>query len=426
MTLFGGVLQARNSIENPALPLTSTALLDFLGIEPTHAGVDINEVKVFGLPGVWRAAQVTCGVPASLPFRPYKQQGQERVPATSRTSQVLMDPHPDMTPMELWETVKLHRKFWGNAYIRKLKGSRPDNPAVGGPGIVSELWPIHPSRVKCGRETDSGFGRKVYSIDGGREEYVGDDVIMHIPGMGYDGICGVSPVRAMRQSFGLTKAAEEFGSRFFGSGALASGLLQTEQRLTEKQANALHRRWKAKRSGMGGAHDTIVLDRGAKFEKLTIPNDDAQFLETRMFQLGEICRAFGLPPFLMFLTEKSTSWGTGLEQQLLGWVTIDLRRDLTGFEQRVTKGLELQQVDEYTRFSLEGLLRGDSKARAEFYKAMWELGVFSTNEIRALEDRGPVEGGDVRYRPLNFGLLGEFDSPATSDISNPEEAPADA
>jgi len=412
VTFLGSVLDARmmaNPLENPQLPLTSTALLDFLGIEKSWSGKHVNEVSAMGLSGVWRAVQVSAGVEAALPFHAFKQVNDQRVPASSITSGVLDDPHPDMTAFELWNTVKVHRKLWGNAYLRKLRSS---------PGFpVDELWPIHPSRMKVGRESETG--RKVYSIDGGREEYVGDDVILHIPGMGFDGICGVSPVRAARQSLGLAMAAEEYGAKLFGSGSLATGILQTEQRLTQDQADALAQRWKAKRSGLGSAHETIILDRGAKFEQLTIPPEDAQFLESRMFQISEICRWFSMPPFLMFQTEKSTSWGTGLEQQLLGWVTIDLTRDLVAFEQRITKGLGLKTFGEYAKYSLEGLLRGDSSARGAFYKTLWEMGVFSTNEIRALEDRGPVEGGDVRYRPLNMGQLGEF-----TTTSAPAEPPA--
>lgn len=423
MTLFGSLLSPRNaSVENPELPLTSTALLDFLGVEKSSAsGKQVTEVTALGMSAVWRAVQVTCNVPAALPFGAYREKGDARVPATGHGAALLDDPHPDMTPFEFWQTVYVHRRLWGNAYVRKLR-----NPL----GRIKELWPIHPGRVKVGRESEGG--RKVYSIDGGREVYVGDDQILHLPGLGYDGICGVSPIRAARESIGLALAAEEFGAKLFGSGSLASGILQTEQRLTQKQADAIKNRWKARNTGMASAHDTIVLDRGATFKQLTIPPEDAQFLESRRFQITEVCRWFGLPPFLMFETEKSTSWGTGLEQQALGWVKIDLLPELTAVEQRVTKHV-LKPAADYAHYNVEGLLRGDSKARAEFYRTLWNLGALSTNEIRAYEEKGPVEGGDVRYRPLNMGELGTTDSsgsgptnPAADPVTDPDKEKADA
>jgi len=409
VTLLGGLLGARNqSIESPEVPLTSSTLLDFLGIASSSAsGKRVDEVTALGMSAVWRAVQVTCNVPAALPFHAYRQQGEAAVPATGWGAQLLDDPHPDLTPFELYQTMYVHRRLWGNAYFRKLK-----NPL----GRVQELWPIHPGRMRVGRESENG--RKVYSIDGGREVHVGDENILHLPGLGYDGICGVSPIRAARESIGLALAAEEYGAKLFGSGSLASGILQTEQRLTQKQADALKARWKAKNTGLASAHDTIVLDRGAEFKQLTIPPQDAQFLESRRFQITEVCRWFGIPPFLMFETEKSTSWGTGLEQQALGWVKIDLLPELTAVEQRFTKHV-LKPAAVYAHYGVEGLLRGDSAARAAFYKAMWEIGAFSTNEIRAYEEKPPVEGGDVRYRPLNMGQLGTTDTGTSATSAEP-------
>jgi HK97 family phage portal protein len=421
VTLFGGVVaarpeQPRASIENPQLPLTSETLLDFLGVEKSFSGKSVTEVTALGMAAVWRAMQVSCNVPAALPLHAYRQDtGGARIPAGGHSERLLEDPHPDMTRFEFWQTVYIHRRLWGNAYVRKLR-----NPL----GQIMEMWPIHPGRVQVGRESENG--RKVYSIDGGREIH-SDASILHLPGMGYDGVCGVSPIRAARQSIGLGLAAEEFGARLFGSGSLATGVLQTEQRLTQKQADGLKDRWKARNSGLSSAHDTIVLDRGAEFHQLTIPPQDAQFLESRRFQVTEVCRWFGIPPFLMFETEKSTSWGTGLEQQALGWVKFDLGPDLTAVEQRVTKHV-LKPTPVYARYAIEGLLRGDSKARAEFYRALWNLGALSTNEIRAYEEQAPVEGGDVRYRPLNMGELGTTDSagngpvnPAADPVTDPTE-----
>lgn len=396
MTFFGSLLDLRDvhaaTLENPAVPLTDTSLLEVFGDRPTYTGRSVNEMTALGSAAVWRAVQISCNVPASLPFHAFRQVGEQRVPVYGQTAKLVDDPHPDMTPFEFWQTVLFHRKLWGNAYVRKLRNQV---------GQVVELWPIHPYRVKVGRESEAG--RKVYSIDGGKES-LSDYEVLHIPGIGYDGICGVSPIRAAQQSIGLGLAAEEYGARLFGSGSLATGVLQTEQRLTQTQADALANRWKAKQQGLASAHGTVVLDKGARFHQLTIPPVDAQFLESRRFQVVEICRWMGIPPFLMFDTEKSTSWGTGLEQQALGWVKFDLYPDLVSIEQRFTKHV-LRPTPVFGKFAIEGLLRGDSAARAAFYTALWNIGGINTNEIRAYEDMAPVEGGDQHFRPMNMETL---------------------
>lgn len=401
------------SVEDPTQPLTGTSLIDFLGMDKSSAGVNVTEAKALGMSAVWRAVTLISGVAASLPFGAFEADGDARIPATGWAADLLKDPHPDMTAFELWEMCYAHVGLWGNAYLRILR-----TPL----GVPKELWPIHPSRVKSGRTSETGT--KIYSIDGGKEIH-DDSTILHIPGFGYDGICGVSPIRTAKNSIGLALAAEEYGAKLFGSGSLATGILQTEQRLTSEQADALHARWKAKRSGMGSAHETMILDSGAKFQQLSIPPEDAQFLESRRFQINEVSRWYGVPSFLMFETEKSTSWGTGLEQQALGWVTYDLRRWLIRFEQRVTKMLSKGSVinaSVYARYNVDGLLRGDSAARSAFYTSMWNIGAYSTNDIRALEEKAPVDGGDVRYRPLNMGVLGESDAPDAAAASEATDA----
>jgi HK97 family phage portal protein len=394
------------TLESPLVPMTGANIVDLFmgGDHRSSAGVSVTEIKALGIPAVWRAVQLIASTTASLPFHPYRatDTGGRVLVRTGQAASLLDKPHPDMTPFELWEQTLCHVALWGNAYLRILRNQLNQ---------IRELWLIHPSRVRVGRSSETGA--KLYSIDGSSDALT-DREILHIPGFGYDGVCGVSPIRAARQGLGLALAAEEYGAKFFGSGSLATGILQTEQRLTQPQADALHARWKAKRAGLNSAHEVIVLDSGAKFEQLSIPPEDAQFLQTRSFQVAEIARMFGIPPHMLQDTDKSTSWGTGIEQQSIGFVVYTLRPWLSRVEQRVTQILRPEPV--YARFSVEGLLRGDSKTRAEFYRRMWEIGVYSTNEIRALEDLPPVDGGDARHRPLNMGELGTFDAALESTL----------
>lgn len=408
MTLFRAARAAfRNSIENPAVPLTSTTVAEFLGPGRTSAGVTVTEQSSLGMPAVWRAVNLLAGTAAALPLHAYKPDGDTRLRLgpESQAAQLLDDPHPDMTPFEFWETVYGHMLLWGNAYLRKVRNRL---------GTIVELWAVHPGRVRAGRASD---GSKVYQLDGSDRAWT-DEEVLHIPGFGYDGVSGCSPIRLARQGISLAMAAEDFGARFFGSGSLMSGILQTEQRLTKEQADALKSRWQAKVAGLGNAHDVAVLDSGAKFQQMSIPPGDAQFIESRGFQITEVARIFGVPPHMLMQTEKSTSWGTGIEQQGIGFVTYTMQPWLTRVEQRLTKMLKPGTV--YARYNVEGLLRGDSAAQAAYMKFMWEVGAFSTNDIRRLKELEPVDGGNVRYRPLNFGVLGESDPPTSPPAPEPD------
>jgi HK97 family phage portal protein len=409
MTILGTLRGVRNAtVESPALPLTSTTLLDFLSGPKVHAGVSVTEHGSLNMPAVWRAVTLIAGTAASLPLHAYKQDGDNRTQLTTGAAAALLDsPHPDLTPFELWELAYGSLCLWGNAYFLKLYDQT---------GRLAELWWVAPSRVRAGRTSE---GTKLYVLDGDEDNPKSDRQILHIPGFGYDGICGVSPIRAARQGIGMALAAEEYGARLFGSGSLATGILQTEQRINKEQADELKERWRDGGTGLESAHDIRVLGSGANFQPLSIPPEDAQFVESRKFQISEIARMFGVPPHLLMDVDGSTSWGTGIEQQTIGWITFGLRSSyLTRVEQRMTMLLRPQAV--YARYSIEGLLRGDSAARSTFYTSMWNLGAYSTNDIRRFEDLGPVDGGDIRYRPLNMGVLGEPD-PApqpTPEVSN--------
>ena len=404
MTIFGKLFNA--SIEDPSVSISSPDVLRLIEGGQSVAGVTVSESKSLAMPAVWRSVNLIAGTVASLPLHAYRSDGASRtIVSTGRAAELLANPHPDMTPMEFWETVITHMLLWGNGYIWLGRDEI---------GRLRELWPIHPGRVKVGRT--SKMGTKVYSIDGGAQVFT-DYEILHLPAFGYDGVCGVSPIRIARQGIGLAMAAEQYAAQLFGGGSLATGILQTEQRLTPKQAEDILDRWKKRQTGLSSAHGTVVLDAGAKFHQLTIPPGDAQFLESRGFQVEEIARIFGVPPHMLMATDKATSWGTGIEQQTIGWVVFTLRTWLTRIEQRFSRILKPEQV--YAHYSVEGLLRGDSAQRAAFYKEMWYLGAFSTNDILALEERGPVPGGDARYRPLNMGQLGSYDStPLTGDTTN--------
>ncbi len=402
MSLFG-LFEQRASPESPAVPLTASNMLEWLTGPPGDSGIPVTEKSSMGMSAAYRCTALISSVGGALPLHPYIKGTHRRTEAT-----ILDDPHPDMTPYEYWRLTYVHRCLWGNHYSQKIRDNKSQ---------VRWLYPLHPSQVRVGktRPTEANPSGKVFEItdDSGATTPMTPWEILHIPGLGYDGITGVSPIRLAAQGIGMALAAERHGAKLFGSGNLLSGILQTEQKLQEPDAKRLLARWEKLSSGLERSRRTAVLDSGAKFQSLTMPNDDAQFLESRRFQVTDLGRYFGVPPYLLFETEKSTSWGSGLEQQAQGWITFDLHPQwLAPTEQRATKELLIRK--HYAKYSVQGLLRGDSQARAEFYRAMRELGAFSANDIRELEDRTPVPNGDGFLQPLNFVPLGTIPTDQTS------------
>ncbi|MET7475070.1 phage portal protein [Streptomyces sp. NPDC005648] len=393
--LFDG--RTQRGLESPAQPLTSAALTEFLGGMRSDAGIPVSETTALRTPAVWRAVNVIAGVSSALPMPVYKVGTKEK-----QSSTLLENPHPDLTPVELWRYAYTYRALWGNGYLQKIRD---------GAKQIRELWPISSDRVQVDRERpyEGNPSGKIFwaTDDWGTVHRLTPYEVLHIPGLGYDGLTGCSPVRMAAQGIGLAQAAEKSAARLFGNGNMLGGVLQTEQRLEPDQAERLKQRWKAKMAGVHNSHEVAVLDSGASFKPVTMPNTDAQFLESREFENAEIARIFGVPLFLLMETHKSTSWGTGLEQQAQGWVTFDLHPTwLTPTEQRVTK--ELLPPSQYAKYQMGGLLRGDSAARATFYRAMRDVGAYSANDILDLEDKPPLDGpeGDLRLQPLYMAPLG--------------------
>lgn len=407
------MFEGRTSPESPAVPLTNESLLTWLGGPTVDSGVSVNEHSAMGVSAVYRASALISSVAASLPLHPYVAGSKNRA-----SSSLLDNPHPDMTAYELWRLTYLHRCLWGNAFLLKERDSV---------NRVQWLIPVQPSRVtveQVPRTSSNPSGKRFrYTDDWDAQRVLTPFEMLHLPGLGYDGVRGYSPVQVARQGIGLALAAERHGAKLFGSGSLLQGLLRTDQKLDQSQVDSMRSRWRSFMAGPDNAHEVAVLGSGAEFQSLQMPNDDAQFLESRRFQVSEISRWFGVPPFLMMDTERSTSWGTGLEQQALGFVTFDLHPIwLAPTEHRITR--ELLPKGRYAKYALEGLLRGDSAARAAFYKVMRDTGAFSANDILELEDRPPVSGGDTRLEPLNMQPLGGGQSKpkeGTGDDDEPAE-----
>jgi HK97 family phage portal protein len=397
VTVLGSLTR---SLEDPSQPLTSSSLATWLGGgSRSLAGVSVSESRVFGLTAYYRGVVIVAGTAAGLPIKVFRRGSREEV----RARTVLDSPNPRQTPFEFWFTTFAHAVSWGNAFSRKLRD---------GSGIVRQVWPIHPSRVRV-EEVDPSPANpagKVFIVrdaKGGETRYTPDE-IFHIPYLSLDGLAGIRPLEVMRQSLGIGIAVENEAARFYGNGTRISGILRTEQKLEKGQADTLKARWREKVAGPENAGEIAVLDNGANFQPITLPPGDAQLLESRSFAVDEIARMLGLPPHMLGNVSTSTSWGSGIEQQTLGFVRFSFKHWFDLVEQRVTRELLPGGWDSgswFAEYDLEGLLRGDSAARAAFYHAGITDGWLNRNEVRVKENREPVDGLDEFIVPSNMTLV---------------------
>jgi len=384
MSLLRATLERRVNLEDPTVPISSPNLLEWLGGTATASGKTVSVPGAMALTAVYRAMALLAGTGASLPLKLYNSRREER-------GLKLFDrPHPDLTLFEIVELWIEHLAGWGNSYTIKRRD---------GSNRVVELWPIQPDRVTVTRDypTAGNPSGKIFTVStagrdgtgrliaGGQPVQLTSADILHIPGFGYDGVVGLSPVGLAREAIAAGLSAEEYASRLWANGALVSGVLQTKQKLDRAQAEALQQRINEKMTGLDRAHSVAVLDAGAEFHPISIPPQDAQFLDTRRFQVAEVARLYGIPPHLLGETDRTTSWGTGIEQQTTGFIVYTLQPGyLRRIEARVTK--ELAPAGQKAEFSVQGLLRGDHRTRASFYQTMHTIGALTTEEIRDLEN----------------------------------------
>lgn len=382
---------------------------------PSASGIDITEENSLEISAVMACVRVLADAIASLPHKLFEQIDGGRVEARMHPLySILHDmPNPLMTSYTFREVMMLHLLLWGNFYAEIQRATN---------GRIVALWPIAPKRVKVELFEDGAAMSRRYLIDGGAS-ILSSSRMLHIPGLGFNGYVGLSPIALARDTLGLARATETYGAKFFANDATPGGVLEHPARLKDQAAvDRLRKSFEATHQGSSNARRLAILEEGMTFKQIGIPPEDSQFLQTRKFQIAEIARLFRVPPHLIADVEKSTSWGTGIEQQNIGLVVYTLRPWLVRIEQAEKTQLidPREQARYYPEFSVEGLLRGDTKSRYESYATARQWGWMSINEIRRSEnmDEVPAElGGDLYLTPLN---MAPADQPA-----QPDSSPAD-
>ena len=382
------VLAETTTLRQPAAWFT-----DMLSL-PTDAGIPITEESAMRQSAVYRAVDILSKTISGLPVGVVEVDGERRVPRPDHLVHVLLHetPNETQTPVLFKQTIMVNVLLRGNFYA-SIGRSRGNDPI--------DVNPIHPSAVTP--ERIGGRVRYRVALSTGGTELIDASDMLHVPGLGFDGLVGQSVVTyAARQAIGLSLAAEKHGAHMFKNGARLSGFLKTEKKIDDQEAKKrLGESWQSQYGGTENVGKTAVLEDGMTWEAISMSAEDAQFLETRRFQVADIARFFGVPLHMLFETEKSTSWGTGLEQFTLGFIIYTLQpwivRIEQEFQRKLLRGGTSRPRPLQIKFNLDSLLRGDTAARSAFYASGIQNGWLKINEVRAKEDLPAEEGGDQLF-----------------------------
>jgi HK97 family phage portal protein len=354
-----------------------------IGGGKTNAGTYVSEYTALNLPVIYRAVSLIADALAYMPINMYRRENNKKVLADDREDYwvLSMRPNENMTSFVWRQTTQSHSLLWGNGYNSIVRT---------GKGMATEIIPLLPDRTRPVKEAGKDL-HYTTNIDGEQVKLPAADVI-HIPALGFDGLCGYSPVYMARQAVGMALALEEFGAKFFANDAKSGGFIHYPGQLNEKAQKNIKESLE-RQSGLDNAHRVKVLEEGAKFIQTTIPPEDAQFLGSREFQIAEIARLYGVPLHMLQSHEKVTSWGSGIEEMTLGFVIFTLAPWIARLEQELNRKLFMpsEQKTFYVKLNINALLRGDANSRADFYQKAIQSGWMTVNEAREKEDMDPLQ-----------------------------------
>lgn len=364
------------------------------------SGVNINQNTAFEVVAFWSAVSLISDTIATLPVDSFIRQDGNRRPYRPRPAWV-DQPDVDMTRQAHYQQVLVSLLVNGNSYTRVFRNAQ---------GEVVNLICLDPSTVQVKR---SAVGRKIFIVDG-EEKTLSSDDIVHITDLIQPGsLTGLSRVERLKEALGLSSAMQTFAARFFGTGATTQGIIEFPGNLTPEQAKNLRDGFDSAHRGFRRAHKTGVLSGGATYKQTTVPNDAAQFLESRRFSVEEIARAFNIP--LSMMGVPGTQSYASVEQNAIQFVTHTLRPYIEKLEWAYSR---LLPVEAFLAFNTNGLLRGDFNSRISAYATGLQSGFMSVNDVRKLEDMSPAEGGDQYRVPLANIALTDTNLVAETEKTN--------
>jgi HK97 family phage portal protein len=421
MGIFSGLFKSRDKPQNSTAGSSYTF---FMG--GSTAGKYVNERSAMQMTAVYSCVRILAEAVAGLPLHLYRYTesgGKEK--AIDHPLYLLLhdEPNPEMSSFVFRETLMTHLLLWGNAYAQIIRNGKNE---------VIALYPLMPNKMEVDRDEHGQLYYKYQRSNDEAPTMDGSSVILkpcdvlHIPGLGFDGLVGYSPIAMAKNAIGMAIACEEFGAKFFANGAAPSGVL--EHPGTIKDPSRVRDAWRSQFGGSSNSGKVAVLEEGMKYTPISISPEQAQFLETRKFQINEIARIFRVPPHMVGDLEKSSF--SNIEQQSLEFVKYTLDPWVIRWEQSIMRSLLSPEEKKtyFAKFNLDGLLRGDYQSRMNGYAIGRQNGWMSANDIRELEnlDRIPTdEGGDLYL--INGNMLPLKNAGAFANItptdSGKEETP---
>ena len=380
MNIFKRLFHSRDKPKNY---LPSSSYSAFFG--STSSGKNVNERTAMRVTAVYSCVRILSEAIASLPLHLYKQidKGGKEKAINHPLYKLLHDePNSEMTSFVFRETLMSHLLLWGNAYAQIIRN---------GKGQVVALYPLMPNRITVDRDSNGRiyYTYSVNESDNPKLRKLGQirmtkDEIFHIPALGFDGLVGYSPIAMAKNAIGMAMACEEYGAKFFANGASLSGVLEHPGNI--KDPTKLRESWNSLFQGSSNSHKIAILEEGLKYQPIGISPNEAQFLETRKFQIDEIARIFRVPPHMVGDLDKSSF--SNIEQQSLEFVKYTLDPWVTRWEQAIHRSLllESEKKEYFAKFNVDGLLRGDYQSRMNGYSVGIQNGFLSPNDIRSLEN----------------------------------------
>ena len=399
MGLFSGLFRSRDKPKNSTAGSTYTF---YMG--GSTSGKRVTEQSAMQMTAVYSCVRILSEAVAGLPLHLYKynDKGGKEKAIEHPLYRILHDePNPEMTSFIFRETLMTHLLLWGNAYSQIIRN---------GKGEIVALYPLMPNKMKVDRD-ENGVLYYEYTHSSDEADTMKNTTVrlssydvLHIPGLGFDGLVGYSPIAMAKNAIGMAIACEEYGAKFFANGAAPSGVLEHPGVIKDPQR--VRDSWQSTYGGTANAHRVAVLEEGMKYTPISISPEQAQFLETRKFQINEIARIFRVPPHMVGDLEKSSF--SNIEQQSLEFVKYTLDPWVIRWEQALSRALftEEEKTSMFIKFNLEGLLRGDYVSRMNGYATARQNGWMSANDIRELEnlDLIPDEQGGNLYL-INGSML---------------------
>jgi HK97 family phage portal protein len=369
--------------------------VEWAGGVSTASGERVGNDSAMRLSAVYACINAISEDVAKLPLNVYQETdgGKQKMKGHPVYRMLHYQPNPHMTAMTFRQVLTSHCLSWGNAYAEIILDTNK-RPAA--------LMPLRPDRVMPMKESGDGLFYRVISDDGAFVDLWPHEVL-HIPGLGYDGLVGYNVIQYAREALGHAAALEKHGAAYFGNGATPGGLLVHPNRLSPQARQNLQDFHNREHQGASKANKLTILEEGMQYTKVSIPPNESQFIESRAFSIPEICRWFRIQPHK--IADLSRSTYSNIEQQSLDYVTDTLSGWLKRWEQAIWWKLFTDDEKDdgfYAEHVVEGLLRGDINTRYNSYAVGRQWGFLSVNEIRQKENLNPIDGGDQYLVPVNM------------------------